>query len=244
MTDTSAAKRTVRTPIWRSIANALQADIRRNLLKPGDRLPTEQELAARFAVNRHTVRRAIAELSELGVLRAEQGRGTFVQTGRIDYQITRRTRFSASMRAQERETEGELLGSHEARADNRVAAALGIPAGSPTIVLETLRSADGFPVAVGTHHFARSRFPDLLAIFQATKSITEALAANGVADYIRGRTQVSTRLPSPDEARLLQVPKTRPLLVTEAINLDMEGAPIELSIARFPGDKVQLVFEP
>lgn len=235
---------TARAPLWRKIADALQADIRRNVLKPGDRLPTEQALTERFAVNRHTVRRAIAELSELGVLRAEQGRGTFVQTGRIDYQITRRTRFSTSMRAQERESEGELLGSREDLADPKTASALGIPAGDATVVLETLRLADGFPVAVGTHIFPKRRFPGLLAAFLETGSVTEALAASSVADYVRGRTQVSTRLPSPEEVRLLQVPKTRPLLVTEAVNLDMDGEPIELGIARFPGDRVQLVFEP
>ena len=233
-----------RTPLWRTIADALQRDIASNVLKPGDRLATEQALTARFGVNRHTVRRAIAELAELGVLRAEQGRGTFVQTGRIDYQITRRTRFSATMRAQERETGGLLLASGEERADHRIAEALGIKAGSPVMVLELLRSADGFPVAIGRHVFAKQRFPAVLADYERTHSITEALALAGVADYVRGRTQVSTRLPSPEEARLLQVPKTRPLLVTEAVNLDMDGQPIELGIARFPGDRVQLVFEP
>lgn len=233
-----------RTPLWRSIAAELQRDIRRNVLKPGDRLPTEQDLVARFGVNRHTVRRAIAELSALGVLRAEQGRGTFVQTGRIDYQITRRTRFSATMRAQERETGGTLLKSSEGRADQKTAEALGISAGSTVIVLEMLRLADGLPAVIGTHVFAKARFPNILADYQHTNSVTEALAAAGVPDYVRGRTNVLARLPSAEEARLLQVPKTRPLLVTEAVNLDMAGKPLELSTARFPGDRVQLVFEP
>ena len=233
-----------RTPLWRNIAEALQRDIRQNVLKPGDRLPSEQALVARFGVNRHTVRRAIAALSELGVLRAEQGRGTFVQTDRIDYQITRRTRFSASMRAQERETGGTLLDAREERADAKAARALSIATGAPVMVLELLRSADGFPVAIGLHVFAKQRFPQILADYEQTYSITEALAAAGVADYVRGRTQVSTRLPTPEEARLLQVPKTRPLLVTEAVNLDLDGTPVEFGIACFPGDRVQLVFEP
>lgn len=111
-------------PIWRQIAEALREDIRQQLLRPGDRLPTEQQLVERFGVNRHTVRRAIAALSDEGVVRAEQGRGTFVQFGRIDYPITRRTRFSASMLAQERETAGAVLQSSIQPADHKTAAAL------------------------------------------------------------------------------------------------------------------------
>jgi GntR family transcriptional regulator, phosphonate transport system regulatory protein len=233
-----------RDSLWRKIAEELQQDIQKDVLNPGDRIPTEQKLAVRFGVNRHTVRRAIAELAELGVLRAEQGRGTFVQKGRIDYQITRRTRFSATMRAQERETGGALLAATEDRADQRTAASLQIAVGAPVTVLRTLRSADGYPVAVGSHSFSRQRFPEILRAFERSGSITDALADGGVKDYVRGRTGVSARLPTPEEARLLQVPKTRPLLVTEAINLDMEGNPIELGIACFPADRVQLVFEP
>lgn len=233
-----------RRPLWQQIAEALRQEIQTRVLKPGDRIPTEQELTQRFAVNRHTVRRALAALAESGVVRAEQGRGTFVQAGLIDYPITRRTRFSETMRTLEREAAGALLGSYECPADLRTAAALGIPPGAPTIVLETARQVDGFQISVATHIFSKARFPDILQSFQATNSITAALAAAGVGDYVRGRTRVSARLPTPEEVRLLQIPRTRPLLVTESIDLDMAGTPIELGITRFPADRMQLVFEP
>lgn len=244
MTDASQARQQPRKSIWRQIADEIQHDIQKDVLKPGDRLPTEQQLTARFGVNRHTVRRAIAALSDQGVVRAEQGRGTFVQSGRINYQITRRTRFSASMLAQERESGGMLLAGDERAADQKTATALKIEAGSPIAVIELLRLTDGYPAAIGTHIFAESRFPNILAEFARTSSITSALEALGISDYIRGRTQVTARMPGIEEARLLQVPRTKPLLVTEAINLDLNGDPIEFGIACFPADRVQLVFEP
>ncbi|HEX7200561.1 MAG TPA: GntR family transcriptional regulator, partial [Dongiaceae bacterium] len=64
--------------LWRQIAESLSADVKAGRVKPGERLATELELAERFAVNRHTVRRAMAALADQGLLRIDQGRGTFV----------------------------------------------------------------------------------------------------------------------------------------------------------------------
>lgn len=230
--------------LWRQIARQIEHDIRAQVLRPGDKLPTEWELTARFGVNRHTVRRALSALAEEGVVRAEQGRGTFVQEGLIDYHITRRTRFSDTIRAQDREPEGVLISSSEDRADTRIASLLRIPVGSITIAIEALRRADGHAVSVATHIFPKERFPHILEAYRDLGSITKALSVAGIGDYTRSLTRVSARLPSPEETRILQVPKTRPLLVTESVDVDSEGVPIEFGIARFPADRVQLVFEP
>ena len=53
--------------LWRQIAETLEGDIKQQVFKPGQRLPTESELAERFAVNRHTVRRGIAFLEQEGL---------------------------------------------------------------------------------------------------------------------------------------------------------------------------------
>src|SRR3569623_992659 len=98
--------------MWRRIADAIRLDIGGGKLARGEKLATEFELAARFEVNRHTVRRALAALAEEGVVRAEQGRGTFVdQARRLSYRIGRRTRFSAGLAGQARKLERHLLSS-------------------------------------------------------------------------------------------------------------------------------------
>src|SRR3546814_2738511 len=78
---------------WRQMAGTLEKDIREQVDEPGKRLPTEAELAERFSVDRHTVRRGIAFLEQEGVLRVEQGRGTFVQERMVDYRLGKRTRY-------------------------------------------------------------------------------------------------------------------------------------------------------
>ena len=60
---------------WRQIADALRDEIASGVLAAGERMPTEAELALRFGVNRHTLRRALAALAADGLVRADQGRG-------------------------------------------------------------------------------------------------------------------------------------------------------------------------
>ena len=81
-------------PLWRRIAGTLGEEIADGRLPPGAQMPTEMALAARFAVNRHTVRRAIDELSRAGLVTTEQGRGSFVSEDVLDYVVGPRTRFS------------------------------------------------------------------------------------------------------------------------------------------------------
>src|ERR1700674_4725033 len=80
--------------LWRRIADDLDRAIAAGEFASGDRLPGEGEIATRYGVNRHTVRRALSELAARGLVRAARGSGTFVESGRIAYPIGSRTRFS------------------------------------------------------------------------------------------------------------------------------------------------------
>src|SRR5215475_4107622 len=80
--------------LWRRIADELEQAIVTGAHATGDRLPGEVEIAHRFGVNRHTVRRALAELAERGLVYAERGSGTYVAPTRLSYPIRSRTRFS------------------------------------------------------------------------------------------------------------------------------------------------------
>jgi GntR family phosphonate transport system transcriptional regulator len=230
--------------LWRQIARTLEAEMAEGVLAPGGRLPTEAQLSARFAVNRHTVRRALEELSRAGLVRIEQGRGSFVAEDVLDYTIGPRVRFSEWVRRHNKEPSGRKIDLREIAADAQVAASLGLRPGARVVWLERLGMADGRPVSLGSHYFPAVRFPGLLAALAAAETITEALAAAGVSDYRRQVTRVSARLPQPGEAELLRMPRNRPLLVTENINVDQTGAVIEFGLSRYPTPRVQIVFEP
>src|SRR5689334_2773113 len=92
--DVAALARGAGLAAWRQIADRIEGEIAEGRLPPGARLPSEVELARRLGVNRHTLRRALAELSARGLLRTSQGRGSFVEAVPLRYPIGPRTRFS------------------------------------------------------------------------------------------------------------------------------------------------------
>lgn len=229
--------------LWRQIQDRLEFRIREGELKPGDRLPTEQELAAEFGVNRHTVRRALALLAEKDLVRTEQGSGTFVREQIIDYAVGTRTRFHENLLRQERKPRGELLSSSVMPATTVVARALELDKGDPVLVLETLGEADGVRICLASAHFPQARFPGLDELYRQTGSVTMSLRHFGVQDYRRARTHISGRLPTAREARLLGQPRNRPVLVAESVNVDMRDWPIEYCETRFSAERVQFVIE-
>ncbi len=229
--------------LWRQITQRVEAEIAAGRWRPGARLPTEAELSASFAVNRHTVRRAMEELEGRGLVRVEQGRGSFVTEDVLDYRLGPRTRFSENIRRQNREPAGRLLRVAEVPAEAALAEALGIRRGRPVILAERIALADGRPIVLGTHHFPAARFPRMAALLRADPSITAALTACGVPDYSRRVTRVTARMPTPEEAEALQQSRNRPVLVTEAVNVDPDGAVVDVTYSRYAAGRVQLVVE-
>ncbi|SLN76105.1 phosphonate metabolism transcriptional regulator PhnF [Oceanibacterium hippocampi] len=229
--------------VWRQIADQLERAIGQRQYEPGEQLPTEMALAAEFGVNRHTVRRALAVLDEAGLIHVEQGRGSFVRELMVDYRLGVRTRFSRNLFDQQLAPSSELLRAAHGVADRTIATRLGIPVGAAVEVVEMLGYADGQRITLGTHFLSSKRFPGFAGRYRELNSITLAFRSFGLTDYRRAVSHVVARLPEPEEARLLRIRATRPLLVTEAVNVDLEGRPVEFCIARFVSDRVRLVVE-
>src|SRR5215475_8398987 len=160
--------------LWRQIATRLQHDIGSGVYAPGGRLPTEAEMSQQFRVNRHTVRRALEELSRGGLVRVEQGRGSFVAEDVLEYAVEPRTRFSEWIRRHNMEPSGRVLQLRETAADSHVAAGLGIRSGSRVILFERLGFADDRPVSLAQHYFPAARMRGLLESLRDAATITDA----------------------------------------------------------------------
>lgn len=225
--------------LWRQVADKIRLAIGSG--EYAKKLPPEVALAARFGVNRHTVREAIAALEQEGVLRAEQGRGTFVeQRRRFAYPIGVRTRFSEGLQGQAKDRRGILLDHAVVSADERTAEALGIEPGAKVVRLETLSEADGRPVSRATSFFDATRFASINKAYAENGSITIALKSFGISDYFRRSTQISARHASEPDLADLRLSPGAIVLVTVYVNVDPEGTPVQFSDTRFAADLVEL----
>jgi GntR family phosphonate transport system transcriptional regulator len=230
--------------LWRQIATRLQNDIAAGTYQHGAQLPTEAELSQHFGVNRHTVRRALEELTRAGLIRVEQGRGSFVAEDVLEYAVEARTRFSEWIRRHNKEPSGRVLQLKEMTADAAIAGWLGIRPGGRAVLLERLDFADDRPVSLTSHYFPLARLRGMTDALRDNARITDALKSIGVDDYLRQMTRVTARMPSAEEADLLRMPRSRPLLVTDNVNVDREGIVVEYAIGRYPTPRVQIAFEP
>lgn len=231
------------TTLWSTIADALRDEIAGGARAPGDRLPTEARLAARFDVNRHTVRRALAALAEEGLLRARRGAGVFVTDAPVDYPIGLRTRFRQSMRAAGRVPGRRILSAETRPCDAVEAEALHLAPGAPIHITEGLAFSDDRPVALFRSRYPVARLPGIAEALNRLHSVTEALRACGIADYVRLSTRLTAEPATAVQAVQLHLAPGAPLLRSEAVNADPEGRPVEYGVTRFAGDRVTLTLD-
>jgi GntR family phosphonate transport system transcriptional regulator len=237
-------RRNTGRPLWRWIQDDIAGRIRMGQIAPGDRLPTEHAYADHYGVNRHTVRQAIAGLVEMGLVRVEQGRGTFAREPVLAYPLSRDTRFCAIAGAEGRVSRMVLLLHGVEDADRATADALDLPYGAPVTRLEVAGELDGHRVYVSTIRLPRDRFPGIVEAFQEAGSIALALSALGVKETERQATNIAARLPCPADAQALNQPRNRPVLVAESVNTDRAGQPVEYTLTRFASDWITMVVKP
>jgi GntR family phosphonate transport system transcriptional regulator len=228
------------SPLWSAIAETLAQEIAAGHYRPGDKLPTEAALSARFGVNRHTVRHALSALADRGLLHARRGAGVYVTSRPTDYPLGRRVRFHQNVVAAGQTPSRRISRSETRPCDAEEARALRLRPGESVHVIEGVSLADDQPIAVFRSLFPAARFPDLPRHLGETQSITAALAASGVADYTRAETRLTAQLADAVLAVALQVRPGAPVLRTVAVNVDPKGAPVELGSTWFAGERVTL----
>nr|WP_281417429.1 phosphonate metabolism transcriptional regulator PhnF [Plastoroseomonas hellenica] len=224
--------------LWLQVKTALAAEIEGGAWRPGERLPTEPELMERFGVSRFTVRQAIASLERRGLVRAEQGRGTFVHRDLLAYPISSRTRFSRNLIEQGFDPGGELLLQEVIPASEEVAEALAIAPGALVAHRRGIGTADGIPIEVASVWLPADRFPDFARVKAEHATYTATFAAYGIPDYLRLWTRVEGRLPTPEEAEALRQLEASPVLAVTRLDADLQGRPISYGRSAWSGERV------
>jgi GntR family transcriptional regulator, phosphonate transport system regulatory protein len=225
---------------WRLIAEELRREIVSGAKEPGSRLPSEGELAERFGVHRNTVRQAVAALVAEHLVVSRRGSGSFVAGHTVPvHRIGARTRLSDSL-GRRGSASGRLLESAVEPVPPAEIAERLLLRGGPGLRLETVLAVDGRPLSRATHWFAAGRVPGLAEHYSTGGSITAALRAVGIDDYVRAATTVSARHATVAETADLGLPAGSVVLVTRSLDALTDGTPLQVGITRFVADRVEL----
>ncbi len=229
------------SPLYQQIKTLILQSLQSGEWKPGDTIPSELELAARYRVSQGTVRKAIDELAADNLLVRRQGKGTFVATHaeqHIQYRFLR-LQPDAGDRASEGPAERQILECRRLRAPAEIARALGLRSGEPVLEVRRVLSFHGTPTIL----------EDLWLPGAPFKGLTiETLAQDQGPMYALFETRFGVRMVRAEEklravsadeaaAHCLQVPPGTPLLSVERLAYTYNDVPMELRRGLYRTDR-------
>jgi GntR family transcriptional regulator len=237
------SKRDVPVPLYHQVKTALLREIEAGRWAPGDQLPTENALIARFHVSKITVRQALAELAQMGYIRREQGRGTFAQRPPLEEGPRELTSFTGEMRGHGLVASSRVLQQGIVPAPLDVADALLLARDSPVFRLRRLRLAEREPMGLQTSFIPLHLAPGIDALEFENASLYEILATRYALHAATARETHRAVRVSREDAALLRVPAGSPALAAERLTRLNDGRPLEYVQSIMRGDRYKIVLD-
>ncbi|RSM74920.1 transcriptional regulator [Actinoplanes sp. ATCC 53533] len=225
-----------RTPKYQVIAADLTTKIRGGELPPGSALPPQKELSAAYGVTLVTLRQALRQLEDDGLLSQQPGRGTFVASPKATYRLDSLRGLAEDLRAQGHTVSTEILDQAMHRAPAWVAAHLGT---GRALRLERLRLLAGRPAVhqlswVGSPAGAELRAADL-----SDTSLYAAIAGHGIVVHRASEVLRPEVLTAP-VADLLRSPAGTPVFVSDRVTYGLDDQAIVVDRATILGTAMEV----
>jgi GntR family transcriptional regulator len=230
-------------PLHHQVFRDLSAALDGNEWEPGERMPTERDLAERYGCSLITVRHAMGELVREGRIERTRGRGTFVLQPRIDRDIAGSMSFAEEMQRRGLDAATRLITGHIEPAGNVVAGLLGLNTDAPVVYLERVRLGGGEPLILEQARLPAERFPGLLAFDFEHRSLYDILAERYATRVVRARESVEPVGMRAREAKLLGVPTRSLALQIDGVAFAADGSPVEAARSFVRGDRTRYYLE-
>ena len=229
------------TPMYFQIQTQLLQMIHSGRLRPGDPLPSEEELSRIYGVSRMTSRQALQALKSQGFAARQKGHGSFVSQPRVEKDITHLCGFTAEMRALGMKASSRVLASETIFAPPEIAAQLGIAVNAPIFQLRRLRLANDLPVAVEEIRVPSDRFPGVEKLDFSRLSLYQTLRDRYGIKVSRADEILEARSATHHEAQLLEIQPRASLLVISRTLWSTDGLPVETAHSIYRGDRYRAV---
>lgn len=242
-------------PAYRQVANGLRDQIRGGALRPGQQLPSENELMASLGLARMTVRNALQVLREEGLVEARHGRGVFVRSAppilRVNSKRFRKAAreatkgaFAAEVASVGRVGRQEVRAIEAVEAPAEVAERLGLRKGSKVVVRRRAMYADDVPMQLADSYYPAS-------LVRGTAIMQEDTGPGGSYSRleelghapVRCVEELQARMPTPEERSLLNLGLGVPVVKLIRVAYDAGGKAVEVFDSVAAGDKHIFVYE-
>jgi GntR family transcriptional regulator len=224
-------------PLYHQLKAFIVEQIASGAWKPGDRVPSENSLGTQFLVSRTTVRQALGDLVNQGLLSRAQGRGTFVSQPRIQQPLSRLTGFSQDMLARRQQPSSRLISMESIQAPASVAAALGLTPDQHILMLRRLRLANDVPMAIECSYLSFPGCERLLQEDLTHQSLYQTLSQKLNIHPSRATQEMEAVACPSEEARYLGIRKGSPVLHMLRTTFDQHGRPFEQNESFYRGDR-------
>jgi len=227
-------------PLYYQIAQHLLGQIRKEKIKPGKPLPSEEEISRRLSVSRMTARQALKSLCDLGVAFSKRGKGTFVAVHKLNKNLRGVQSFTEEMTALGFRARSKILSMEVVDAPGEAAEALHLAPGEKYLRLQRLRLTDSTPMGVECSCLPRRLCPDMMEKLKDSMSLYRTLSEVYGIDIALADEVVEVAGASAEEARLLRIPKGSPVFLFTRTSYVSSGQAVEYVKSTFRGDRYRI----
>jgi GntR family transcriptional regulator len=236
--------RYLKIPFYQQIYIILRNKILSGEWKPGDLIPAESELTARYQVSRNTIRDVMDLLVNDGLIYRQQGRGSFVSQPSMEQGLNRLINFTEDMRQRDLRPSSVVLSAELIPAPEEIAGKLNVPGGEELGVLRRLRLANDEPISVEESYLIHRCCPGYLTRYDySTASLRDALVRDYGIAWQRAEQTIRAMNASRELAHTLKIEYRSALLFIERVSYTSREIPVELLRIYHRGDRYSLIHE-
>jgi len=230
-------------PMYYQIMNQLREKIAAGEYAVDSALPPERELVETYQVSRMTIRQAISELVNEGILVRRRGIGTFVAPPKFEQALSRLTSFTEDMAQRGMKAGSRIISFKETVPDPTIRKTLGLSPEEKVFECVRLRLADEEPMALETTSLVASICPVLQRESLENQSLYKVLTERWGIELDYATQALEPILAPPYEAMLLHVAAGSPLLLMHRVTYDRNGRAFEHVKSLSRGDRYKFVTE-
>jgi GntR family transcriptional regulator len=230
-----------RSPLYERVESVLAGDIADGSLPPETQLPSEDGLVERFKVSRTTVRKAIQNLVERGLVEVRRGKGTFVTRPKITQELTELTGFVEDMQTLGRTPTARLLNKRIVAADESVAHHLALAPGTLVVRLQRVRLADRVAMSFDETYLPRDLGEKVAGNDLEAEPVFALLENKYNAPLVGAEYKLKAAAADPVVAQALQVSAGSPIFLIARTSYTTGNRPVDYERLHYRGDLIRFV---